>query len=184
MKSINKKNYVLIFFTVLFRIVFTFAVIASILFIFSNSAEIAQVSGQKSSIVTSYVNEMLSHSPKPIKLTQFQVRKLAHITEFCVLGFFLVLCLRAYTKRLIAFCAWPLLMGLCIAVADEFIQSFVPGRSSQVVDIFIDFIGVSAGTCSAIFLLLILRFIFWVFFGHRRRKKVKAYYENYEEDDE
>ena len=173
MQELNKKNYALIFFTILFRIVFTTAVVSSILFIFSNSAEIAQISGQKSHVVTSYINKALSYLPYNIQLTEYQVRKLAHITEFCVLGFFLVLCLRAYTKRLIAFCAWPLLIGLFIAVSDEFIQSFVPGRSSSVRDVFIDFIGVSFGTCVAIFILLILRFLFWLFFSRRRKKAMQ-----------
>ncbi len=173
MQELNKKNYALIFFTISFRIIFTASVVACILFIFSNSAQIAQVSGQKSYTVTTYVNKTLSYLPYNIQLTEYQVRKLAHITEFSILGFFLVLCLRAYTKRLVAFCAWPLLFGLCIAVTDEFIQSFVPGRSSRVADIFIDFIGVSFGTCVAIFILLFLRFMFWLFWGRRKKKNLQ-----------
>ncbi len=77
------------------------------------------------------------------------LRKLAHFTEFAVLGAELALLfweILQYT--LIA----PLFGGLLAAVTDETIQIFIEGRGSSVKDVWIDFGGVAAGTL-VIFLL-------------------------------
>ena len=169
----NKPTGVMKFFIILFRIIFTVAVFATIAFIFYNSAQVAEVSSGYSRSVTDLVNKLLSYTPFDIILSEHQVRKLAHITEFAALGFFLTFCLRVYTKRLIAFCAWPLLFGLFIAVCDEFLQRFIPGRGSSIKDIFIDFIGVCGGTGVAIFIVFSISFIFWLFWGRKRNKRLK-----------
>ena len=169
-----KPGKLMMFFIILFRIIFTAAVICTIAFIFYNSAQVAEVSSEYSQYFTDLINKLLSHTPVDIVLSEYQVRKLAHMAEFAALGFFLTFCLRVYTKRLIAFCAWPLLFGLFIAVCDEFLQKFVPGRSSSIKDIFIDFAGVCGGTAAAIVLVFIVSFIFWIFWGRKRRQRLKA----------
>lgn len=170
----SKPNKLELFFLILFRIFFTAAVLLTIAFIFYNSAQIAQVSGGHSQRVTAIVNKLLSYSPFNIVLSEHHVRKLAHMAEFAALGFFLTFCLRVYTKRLIAFCSWPLLFGLFIAVCDEFLQRFVPGRSASIKDIFIDFIGVCGGTATAICIVFVISFIFWIFWGRKRNRLKKA----------
>lgn len=169
-----KPGKLAMFFIILFRIVFTAMVICTIAFIFYNSSRVAEVSSGYSGKVTLLLNQLLSYTPFDIVLSEHIVRKLAHITEFAVLGFSLTFCLRVYTKRLIAFCAWPLLIGLFIAVCDEFLQRFIPGRSSSIKDIFIDFIGVCGGTAVAIFIVFVLSFIFWLFWGRKIKKRRKA----------
>ena len=170
---IYKPGKVMMFFIIMFRIIFTAAVLATIAFIFYNSAQVAEISSGYSSEVTDLVNRVLSYAPIDIVLTEHQVRKLAHITEFATLGFFLTFCLRVYTKRLIAFCAWPLLFGLFIAVCDEFLQRFVPGRSSSIKDIFIDFIGVCGGIAVAICIVFAISFVVWLLWGRKRKKQLK-----------
>ena len=81
-------------------------------------------------------------------LTEHLLRKLAHGTEFALLGFLLAQCLRGR-------CSWPLLTGLVCALTDETIQLFVPGRSGEVRDVWIDFAGVTA----AVALVCFLRFL-------------------------
>ena len=169
----NKPKGFMKFLIILFRIIFTAAVFATIAFIFYNSAQVAEVSSGYSSTVTDLLNKFLSHTPFDIVLSEHQVRKLAHITEFAALGFFLTFCLRVYTKRLIAFCAWPLLFGLFIAVCDEFLQRFIPGRGSSIKDIFIDFIGVCGGTGIAIFIVFAISFICWILWGRKRKQRLK-----------
>ncbi len=169
-----KPSKVMMFFIILFRIIFTAAVVCTVAFIFYNSAQVAEVSSEYSQYFTALINKLLSYTPLEIVLTEYQVRKLAHMAEFAALGFFLTFCLRVYTKRLIAFCAWPLLFGLFIAVCDEFLQRFVPGRTSSIKDIFIDFIGVCGGTGIAICAVFIISFIFWLFWGRKRNKRRKA----------
>jgi len=168
-----KPNKLMMFFIILFRIIFTAAVFLTIAFIFYNSAQVAEVSSGYSGKFTALINKALSYTPFDIVLSEHQVRKLAHIAEFAALGFFLTFCLRVYTKRLIAFCAWPLLFGLFIAVCDEFLQRFVPGRSSSIKDIFIDFIGVCGGTGVAICIVFAVSFVLWLLWGRKHNKRRK-----------
>ena len=170
----NKPSLLFKVFIILLRIIFTAAVAMCVAFIFYNSSQVAEVSSSMSGHFTILLNKALSYLPVEIVLTEHIVRKLAHIAEFAMLGFLFTFCLRVYTKRLIAFSAWPLLFGLFIAVCDEFLQKFVPGRSSQIRDIFIDFIGVCGGTAAAITIVLFLQFFWWLFFGRRRKKRLAA----------
>ena len=169
----NKPKGLALFFIILLRIVFTAAVIACVAFIFYNSAQVAEVSSEVSGKFTIYLNKALSYLPWEIVLSEAIVRKLAHIAEFAMLGFLFTLCLRVYTKRLIAFSAWPLLFGLFIAVCDEFLQRFIPGRSSSIRDIFIDFSGVCGGTAVAIGVVFCISFFCWFCWGRKRKKRIK-----------
>ena len=65
------------------------------------------------------------------------LRKLAHATEYAVLGGLLV---RALGRPLPAFA-----LGLAYAVSDELHQHFVPGRTGDPKDVAIDALGVVAG---------------------------------------
>lgn len=71
------------------------------------------------------------------------VRKLAHLTEFTILGGVLYAILRRYIKYGTVLKTTGL--GMAIAILDEFIQRFSPGRSSQFSDVVIDTIGVIIG---------------------------------------
>ena len=71
------------------------------------------------------------------------VRKLAHLTEFTILGGVLYTILRRYITYGTAIKTIGL--GMLIAGLDEFIQLFSPGRSSQASDILIDTVGVVIG---------------------------------------
>ena len=173
----HKPGKLSMFFIILFRIFFTAAVFLTIAFIFYNSAQVAEVSSKYSQYFTALINKFFSYTPWEIVLSEHQVRKLAHMAEFAALGFFLTFCLRVYTKRLIAFCAWPLLFGLFIAVCDEFLQRFIPGRGSSIKDIFIDFIGVCGGTGVAICIVFAVSFVMWILWGRKRNQALKAAWE-------
>ena len=82
-------------------------------------------------------------------LTHHLLRKFAHFTEFAVLGLLLSQCFRVRIFR-------PLLAGLLCALCDETIQLFVPGRSSEIRDLWIDFAGAALGI-GLVFLLRSLR---------------------------
>lgn len=68
------------------------------------------------------------------------IRKLAHFVEFSFLGFFLSATVHAYSgfKNQIF---KILFFILAVPVADEFLQYFSEGRSSQVRDVLLDFSG-------------------------------------------
>lgn len=74
--------------------------------------------------------------------TEHTIRKLAHFTEFSILGLLLWKTMDSFKLEAVAASGYILLLGLLVAVVDEYIQSFSPGRSSQVSDVLLDFSGV------------------------------------------
>jgi VanZ family protein len=74
------------------------------------------------------------------------LRKLAHATEYAVLGLLLV---RALGRPLLSFA-----VGTAYAVTDEIHQAFVPGRVGSPLDVAIDAAGVAVGILVALRLRL------------------------------
>ena len=81
------------------------------------------------------------------------VRKLAHLTEFTILGGVLYAILRRYIKYGTVLKTTGL--GMVIAILDEFIQRFSPGRSSQFSDILIDTVGIFIG-------VLVVKLVYYI----------------------
>ena len=152
------------------RVVFTFALIGCIAFIFSNSMEIADVSSMSSGRVLALLQKLLralGHPGLADRLTMHIVRKMAHFCEYALEGFLLMLCMRVYTRRYLWHVSVPMLGGVLTAMTDETIQLFSPGRSSQVTDVWLDSCGVLAGILTALLLMTLCRLLF----HHRDRKK-------------
>ena len=142
------------------RVIFTFGLIACIVFIFSNSMQVAEASSEASGRVLNLVRSVLTHLGMPgvaNHVTMHLIRKLAHFCEYMLEGFLLMLCLRVYTRHFVKHMSWPILGGLLTALTDETIQLFSPGRSSQVVDVWIDFGGVMTGLLVGMFVLALFR---------------------------
>ncbi len=151
------------------RVIFPFALIGCIVFIFSNSLQIADVSEGASGRVLGILQGILRHLGLPgaaDRLTMHIVRKLAHFCEYLLEGFLLMLCLRVYTRHFFKHVSWPMLGGLLTALTDETIQLFVPGRSGQVTDIWIDFSGVMTGLLVGLILLGLVRMCI-ILYQHR-----------------
>ena len=104
-------------------------------FILSRSAKTAIESSEESGWVLELMRRLIP------EIGMHTVRKLAHFTEFAILGVLLWA-----DGRLLKKSRWwtPLVMGLTVAAADEYLQTFVPGRSGQVTDVLIDVSGVLA----------------------------------------
>jgi VanZ family protein len=139
-----------------FRVIFTIALAGSIIFIFHNSLQNGAESSARSQAVLHYFNAVLRRVGAT-EVSEHFVRKLAHFCEYCLEGFWLMLCLRVYTVRFVRHISWPLLGGLLTALTDETIQILSLGRSSQVTDVWIDFAGVVAGLFAALLILLLAR---------------------------
>lgn len=88
-------------------------------------------------------------------LASFAVRKLAHFTEYCVLGALLwnltTLYFDSGLKRILV--SW--VSGSLYALTDEFHQMFSDGRTPKLMDVGIDSAGVIFGVMLAIGLFLI-----------------------------
>ena len=74
------------------------------------------------------------------------LRKLAHFTEFALLGAVLLRLFRGREERLPVAWLLGLVCGVFAACLDELLQHFSPGRSPQFGDVCIDAAGVLTGT--------------------------------------
>lgn len=128
--------------------------------IFCLSAQPADVSTDTSLRVGMTIGKMsvpdFSKLPKEeqidyAKKIEFPVRKMAHATEYAILGCLLTnLCQSLSMKKAYM---WSWLMGSAYAATDEFHQLFVPGRSGQITDVMLDSVGCLTG-CLLIYLIL------------------------------
>lgn len=125
------------------KVIIIIVVVLTICFIWGNSMMPASVSDAFSRRAKEWVNIILSHTgSKKVLSGDGGLRKAAHATEFGLLGIELVIIWRNKLKGKLTALA---LSGLAAAVADETIQLYSPGRSSQLEDVWIDFIGFTAG---------------------------------------
>ena len=81
----------------------------------------------------------------PARRSEELLRKAAHFAEFTALGWWLLLCARAFAARVARRLPWLWGAGILCAAADEGIQLFVPGRSARISDVLLDGCGVLAG---------------------------------------
>lgn len=78
------------------------------------------------------------------------VRKLAHVTEYAVLGLFIAGSYMDSGKKRRHAVGIPYIIGTFYAASDELHQVFVPGRSGQLTDIAIDSSGVLLGVLAGL----------------------------------
>lgn len=140
------------------RIAITFLIVAAgcVLGMFYFSNQSGDRSNGISEDIVLHILNLLSISPdssiKVMDLANFVIRKLAHFSEYTVLGIGLCGLMRVLVKRYWGITA--IVLGAVLASLDEFHQLFIPGRSAMVSDVVIDICGVVVG--SIIFTLIIL----------------------------
>ena len=81
-----------------------------------------------------------SAPPDALGLYEWYIRKLAHLTEYGVLG---MLATRIFRGSL--WTLWPLLIVLLVATTDEWHQSFLGSRTGSAYDVLIDTVGGGIG---------------------------------------
>ena len=111
------------------------------LFIFIMSSFNGVMSSNQSGSIATLIYNIFNISDT--EKVSFIVRKCAHVSEFFILGILVINLISKYNVKysyLISF-----IICVLYASSDEFHQLFVPGRSGQVADIFIDLIGVVLG---------------------------------------
>jgi VanZ family protein len=74
----------------------------------------------------------------------FWIRKLAHFTEYFILGVLLFVAYQSSYQKMKLYTI-IFLQGLITASIDETIQLFTPNRSGELRDVLIDFLGVMFG---------------------------------------
>ena len=118
--------------------------------IFWHSSRIAESSNAESLGLLYYVQKILPW------MTNNLLRKCGHFAEFAVLGFLMTGMFRRLKNFILL---KPIACALFVALCDETLQLFVPGRSGNVKDLWIDLGGIVFGS-----LLL------WLFFRLRKKK--------------
>lgn len=144
----------------LFFIIMAMLTILFISFIFFHSSMTAETSSQESTGIQEVLQDILDTLCIPLVLTEHIVRKTAHFCEFAVLGVLTSLTFYAYDKnfkKYIKRFISALFVCLATAVSDETIQLYVPGRSGQITDVWVDFSGAITG---ALFISLVLFLIY------------------------
>lgn len=125
-------------------IIIILLIAATLGFIWGNSIKSKIESQQLSLHVLQLIRPLLDAIFSPENETDHPVRKLAHFTEFGMLGAELILLKFLLQKLRLRTVLECLFMGLSAAVIDETIQIF-NARGSQVVDVLLDFGGVITG---------------------------------------
>ena len=134
-----------------------------ICFIFSNSLQNGEESGNQSHAVTEVINGVTESLGIEQPISESFIRTSAHFGEFAVLGLLLsadLLCLGfVFEKNRLGYriLYFSSLIPICFSVAllDEFIQKFSDGRAAQWEDVGIDTLGgfVSILTFAVIFII-------------------------------
>lgn len=140
-------------------------ILALCIFIFSNSFATAELSDSQSGWVAALLRPILDpHGRMDPDAFHGLVRKLAHFTEFGLLGVlsgFVAGIAAQSEKPLRAKAAWPVCSIRCalVALCDEGIQTMVPGRNGALTDVGIDCLGAVCGLFFAfIFTKIMIRY--------------------------
>lgn len=110
-------------------------VIIWMILIFIMSSFNADKSSNQSNFIVDIISNILNINN--IEVLSLIIRKLAHFTEYFILGLLVYNLIHIYNKK------YYIAIVICIlyAISDEIHQLYVPGRSCQILDMFIDSVG-------------------------------------------
>ena len=122
-----------------------------VIFSFS-SADANKSTGTSDKVITTMIEikDKITNNETPnnekeiiVKNSSFYIRKIAHITEYLILGFLMFNLLKQYSVTNIYYAIGLSILYSC---TDEFHQLFISGRSGSTKDVLIDTIGILIGT--------------------------------------
>lgn len=122
-----------------------------VIFSFS-SADANKSTGTSDKVITTMIEikDKITNNETPnnekeiiVKNSSFYIRKIAHITEYLILGFLMFNLLKQYSVTNIYY---AICLSILYSCTDEFHQLFISGRSGSIRDILIDSIGILIGT--------------------------------------
>lgn len=122
-----------------------------IIFSFS-SADANKSTGTSDKVITTMIEikDKITDQETPIsekeiivKNSSFHVRKIAHITEYLILGLLMFNALKQF--NILNIC-YAIILCVLYSCTDEFHQLFINGRSGSFRDVLIDTIGILLGT--------------------------------------
>ncbi len=116
--------------------------LAVLVFIYANSFRKGSASAEESQGLFALLARFFSFLPF---FTHAFLRKLAHFAEYTLLGIHLFFFPSVFGRGRKRECLSALAAGALVALTDELVQAFVPGRGSSLWDCAIDFGGVLFG---------------------------------------
>lgn len=135
------------------KIISFIALILWMIVIFSfSSADANKSTGTSDKVITTMIEikDKITNNETPnnekeiiVKNSSFYIRKIAHITEYLILGFLMFNLLKQYSVTNIYYAIGLSILYSC---TDEFHQLFISGRSGSIRDVLIDSIGILIGT--------------------------------------
>ena len=135
------------------KIISFIALILWMIVIFSfSSVDANKSTGTSDKVITTMIEikDKITNNETPnnekeiiVKNSSFYIRKIAHITEYLILGFLMFNLLKQYSVTNIYYAIGLSILYSC---TDEFHQLFISGRSGSIRDILIDSIGILIGT--------------------------------------
>lgn len=131
------------------KIIIILAILVN-LFIWTNSLMPGSISSSQSGFIGNFLYPPFKNL---IEYDNFItiIRKMAHFTEFMVLGFLLTFVYR--NKKLSKFDLIAMIHAFLVACIDEIIQLFIPGRAGMVGDVLIDSLGAITGVIIALIII-------------------------------
>ena len=117
-----------------------------------SSADANKSTGTSDKVITTMIEikDKITNNETPnnekeiiVKNSSFYIRKIAHITEYLILGFLMFNLLKQYSVTNIYYAIGLSILYSC---TDEFHQLFINGRSGSIRDVLIDTIGILIGT--------------------------------------
>ena len=116
-------------------------IILWMILIFVMSSFNANDSANQSNIIVHFISYVFNINN--LELLSFIVRKLAHFSEYFLLGLLVTIDFNVITKstKYLTVMLSCFLTGIFTALIDESIQTFTPGRAGMVMDVWLDFSG-------------------------------------------
>ena len=160
------------------KVIFIILIFATFVVTFGFSGQEGTESTGISRTLTLYILNIFGEYQEPLSTEEFQlvlevehiIRKIAHFSIYTFLGFCLMWFMSMFKMSRKLKIGASLGVGILYACLDEFHQSFIPGRTALIGDIFIDTAGVITG--------IIIMSIFICIY-HKIRKKGKENKQKY-----
>ena len=160
------------------RVLCLILTVAWLCVIFGNSTDSGEQSSEKSGAVHEIVNEVAQSVGIREEITESAIRTSAHFSSFAILSVLLCFDISLFfslspasplTARF-ALLGAALPISAALAAIDEWIQSFSPGRATELLDVGVDTLGALCGLCTFALCFLLLR----AFAIRRAQKREKA----------
>lgn len=124
----------------LLKVILGSLILATLAFIFVQSALSPKVAEAEASVASDIILDVVGEDSAVGNFADHNIDKIAHFTEFGLLGFFVSLYVVFFAKRLIVLAPLSMVFSTAVAVFDETIQIF-SGRTPDTVDIMFDVLG-------------------------------------------